>query len=158
MINRVIFQFRTEHLRVCVRYKLTMDLIHAELSNNDIDIDRKTLSYYINDIRKNYDHTYQEMLDRLTFNDLFRVWELMGATSFGHAMAFLTLVYVSGNTTEEDVRKAVKMTIPVLKNIDIMPYRLHVLTMSILDTPVIPYRNTTCLCFMFLYIIYNYLL
>lgn len=124
-----------------------MDLIYAELINNDIDIDRKTLSYCINEIYTEYDDICKDMLNRVMFDDLFRVWELMGAMSFGHVMAFLTLVYAFGNPTEDDVRKAVKLTIPVLKTIDMIPYRLRVLTLSIRDTPVIPYRNKACLCF-----------
>ena len=48
-------------------------MIHAEPSNNDIDIDRPTLSYFINEIYSKDKDTYEELYKKLAFKDLERV-------------------------------------------------------------------------------------
>ena len=154
-MNRVVFWFDSSILRPRVRLKYNMDIIYKELIANNVDIDRNTLEFCIKEIYAEYDDMYKDLMNRVMFDDLFRVWELMGASSFGHCMAFLTMVWASGNTTEECVRKAVKLTIPILKSIDMMPYRLRVLAFSIRKTPVVSFKNRACICVLIAYVIYK---
>ncbi len=52
-----------------------MDVIVDELRKNDISIDKTTLSYFINKTYYDYENVYGSILGKLSYEDLFTVWE-----------------------------------------------------------------------------------
>ena len=68
-----------------------MDVTVDELRKNAIDIDKTTLSYFINKLY--YDNQNVYFLNKLSYEDLFMAWEQLRPNSFGHVMAFLTTVH-----------------------------------------------------------------
>ena len=52
-----------------------MDVIVDELRKNDINIDKTTLSYFINKTYYDYQNVYGSILSKLSYEDLFIVWE-----------------------------------------------------------------------------------
>ena len=100
----------------------TMDVIVDELRKNDISIDKTTLSYFINKVYYDYQNVYGSFLNKLSYEDLFIVWEKTHPETFGHVMAFLTTVHFQ-NLSNEQKRDVVRITIPILKNIDLSEYK-----------------------------------
>ena len=99
-----------------------MEVILDELRESSIDIDRTTLSYFINRTYYDYPNVYGSVLGRLTYEDLFIVWEEMHPETFGHVMAFLTTVHFQ-TLSDEQRRNVVRVTVPILKGIDLAEYR-----------------------------------
>ena len=60
---------------------------------------------------------YNNAANRLNSNQLVDVFHEMSINTIGRVMAYLTLVH-SMNMLEEDVRKAVRLVVPALKNIE----------------------------------------
>ncbi len=52
-----------------------MDVIVDELRKNDINIDKTTLSYFVNKTYYDYENVYGSILSKLSYEDLFMVWE-----------------------------------------------------------------------------------
>ena len=100
----------------------TMDVIVDELRKNDININRTTLSYFINKMYYDYQNVYGSFLNKLSYEDLFMVWEKTHPETFGHVMAFLTTVHFQ-NLSEEQKRNVVRVTVPILKNTDLSEYK-----------------------------------
>ncbi len=65
-----------------------MDVIVDELRKNDININKTTLSYFINKLYYRYQNVYSGFLNELSYEDLFIVWEKTHPETFGHVMAF----------------------------------------------------------------------
>ena len=99
-----------------------MDVIVDELRKSGVDIDKTTLSYFINRAYNDYQTVYEKFLDTVSYEDLFVVWNQLQPRSFGHVMVFLTVVHLQ-NFTDQQKRDVVQLTIPVLKNIDISKYK-----------------------------------
>ncbi len=99
-----------------------MDVILAELCENNINIDKTTLSYFINKTYYDYQNVYDSVLGKLSYEDLFIVWEKTHPETFGHVMAFLTTVHFQ-NLSDEQRRNVVRITVPILRNIDLTEYR-----------------------------------
>ncbi len=99
-----------------------MDVIVDELRKNDISIDKTTLSYFINKTYYDYQNVYGSILGKLSYEDLFVVWEKTHPETFGHVMAFLTTVHFQ-NLSEEQKRNVVRITVPILKNVDLSKYK-----------------------------------
>ena len=99
-----------------------MEVILDELRENNIDIDRTTLSYFINKTYYDYPNVYGGILGKLTYEDLFTVWEKTHPETFGHVMAFLTTVHFQ-NLDKERKRNVVRLTVPILENIDLAKYK-----------------------------------
>ena len=99
-----------------------MDVIVDELRKNDINIDKTTLSYFINKMYYDYQNVYGSFLNKLSYEDLFMVWEKTHPETFGHVMAFLTRVHFQ-NLSDEQKRNVVRITVPILKNIDLSEYK-----------------------------------
>ena len=97
-----------------------MDTIYNELRENGIAINKATLLYYMNNTYNKHAEYYDDISNRCS-NNLLEIWEGMNSTSFGHVMAYLTLVYRS-NISEERRRAAVLVTIPLLKSLDTTKY------------------------------------
>ncbi len=95
-----------------------MEVILDELRENDIDIDRTTLSYFINKTYYDNPKVYGSVYGKLTYEDLFTVWEGMHPETFGHVMAFLTTVHFQ-TLSDEQRRNVVRVTVPILKGIDL---------------------------------------
>ena len=99
-----------------------MDVMLDELRKNSIDIDRATLSYFVNKTYYDYQNVYSSVLGKLSYEDLFVVWEKTHPETFGHVMAFLTTVHFQ-TLSDEQRRNVVRITVPILKDIDLAEYR-----------------------------------
>ncbi len=99
-----------------------MDVIVDELRENDINIDKTTLSYFVNKTYYDYQNVYGSILGKLSYEDLFTVWEKTHPETFGHVMAFLTTVHFQ-SLNDDQKRNVVRITVPVLRNINLTEYR-----------------------------------
>ena len=100
-----------------------MEVIADELQKNGVRIDIETLSEHIEHILGNYRDSYNEAvnaLNRFPLNvDMFqKVFKEINVDSVGRAMAYLTLVYRTSHlSNEETVRQAIRLAVPVLRNV-----------------------------------------
>ena len=99
-----------------------MDVMLDELRENGIDIDRVTLSYFINKTYYDYQNVYSSIYGKLSYEDLFVVWDKTHPETFGHVMAFLTTVHFQ-TLSDEQRRNVVRVAVPILKDIDLAEYR-----------------------------------
>ena len=99
-----------------------MDVMLDELCKNSIDIDRATLSYFINKTYYDYQNVYSSVLGKLSYEDLFVVWEKTHPETFGHVMAFLTTVHFQ-TLSDEQKRNVVRITVPILRDINLTEYK-----------------------------------
>ena len=95
-----------------------MEVIVDELRKNDVNIDKRTLSHNINDILDRQEKLYGEMAERLSPEELVSVFAEMNVNSFGRAMAYLTLVYLT-NIPEDAKREAVSLVATVLRDVNV---------------------------------------
>ena len=94
-----------------------MEVIVDELQKNGIRIDMTLLNIHVNRILCIYKTMYDEATSRLKADQLVDVFHENCFNTVGRVMAYLTLVYCMNLTREEDARKAVRLTVPALKNI-----------------------------------------
>ena len=100
-----------------------MEVIADELQKNGIHVDIETLSEHIEYILGNYRDSYTEAvnaLNRFPLNvDMFqKVFKEINVDNVGRAMAYLALVYRTSHLSKEDtVRQAVRLVVPVLRNV-----------------------------------------
>ncbi len=99
-----------------------MDVIVDELCENGVNIDKTTLSYFINKTYYDYQNVYSSVLGKLSYEDLFTVWDKTHPETFGHVMAFLTTVHFQ-DLSDEQRRNVVRITVPILENVDLTEYR-----------------------------------
>ena len=99
-----------------------MDVMLDELRKNSIDIDRATLSYFVNKTYYDYQNVYSSVLGKLSYEDLFVVWEKTHPETFGHVMAFLTTVHFQ-TLSDEQRRNVVRITVPILRDINLTEYK-----------------------------------
>ena len=107
---------------MCKCFISKMDVIVDELRENGIDIDRATLSYFVNKTYHTYYNVYSSVSGKLSYEDLFTVWDKTRPETFGHVMAFLTTVHFQ-TLTDEQKRNVVRISVPILRNIDLVEYR-----------------------------------
>jgi hypothetical protein len=93
-----------------------MDIICDELKQNNVDIDKETLSYHINVIlNKNHELFEAARVHSLTVN-LSRFYKEINVTNFGRFIAYSALVYrASDSLNEETIRQAVRLSVEVIK-------------------------------------------
>ena len=100
-----------------------MEVIADELQKNGVPVDIETLSEHIEYILGNYRDSYNEAVNALNsfpLNiDMFqKVFKEINVDNTGRAMVYLTLVYRTNHlTNEETVRQAVRLVVPVLRNV-----------------------------------------
>ena len=94
-----------------------MEAIVDELQKNGIRIDMTLLNIHVNRILCVYKAMYDEAASRLKADQLVDVFHENCFNTVGRVMAYLTLVRCMNLPREEDVRKAVRLTVPALKNI-----------------------------------------
>ena len=93
-----------------------MEVIVDELQKNGIRIDMTLLNIHVNRILGMYNAMYNEATSRLKAVDqLVDVFHENCFNTVARVMAYLTLV--TNLPKEEDVRKAVRLVVPSLKNI-----------------------------------------
>jgi hypothetical protein len=99
--------------------RLTMDVILSELIAAGVtDINMGTLSYYINEILGRYGPVYSEMAAIVNPEGFRIIFESMGVTNFGRAMAYLAFVHTV-NASEELKREAIRLVAEPLRSIDV---------------------------------------
>ena len=70
-----------------------MEVILDELQKNNVDIDMRTLSHYVNYLLDRHGSIYQSIVSRCP--DLVTIFYKIDVVNFGRAMAYLTLVYLT---------------------------------------------------------------
>ena len=98
-----------------------MEVILDELQKYTVDMNMKTLSYYINDLLQQHETLYKQFTERLKFDEVSVVFAETRVNNFGRAMAFLTLVYLM-KAPEDVTREAVRLVATPLKNFDLIYY------------------------------------
>ena len=96
-----------------------MEVIADELRKNNVNIDKKILTDYINDVLDRHKELYDEMVPRLRHDELSDIFLKMNVNNLGRAMAYLTLVYRM-NIPEDARREAVRLTAGVLRGIGVV--------------------------------------
>ena len=94
-----------------------MEVIVDELQKNGIRIDMTLLNIHVNSILVIYKAMYDEATNRLKADQLGDVFHENCFNTVGRVMGYLTLIRCMNLTREEDVRKAVRLVVPSLKNI-----------------------------------------
>ena len=95
-----------------------MEVIVDELQKNGIRIDITLLNIHVNRILCVYKTIYDEAASRLkTVEQLIDVFHENCFNTVARVMAYLTLIRCMNLPKEEDVRKAVRLVVPSLKNI-----------------------------------------
>ena len=94
-----------------------MEVIVDELQKNDIRIDMTLLNIHVNRILCVYKAMYDEATSRLKADQLVDVFHENCFNTAARVMAYLTLIRCMNLPKEEDVRKAVRLVVPSLKNI-----------------------------------------
>ena len=103
-----------------------MEVIVDELQKNGIRIDMTLLNIHVNRILCVYKTMYDEATSRLkdnvrrgdeSFDQLVAVFHENCFNTVARVMAYLTLVRCMNLPKEEDVRKAIRLVVPSLKNI-----------------------------------------
>ena len=94
-----------------------MEVIVDELQKNGIRIDMTLLNIHVNRILCVYKAMYDEATSRLKADQLVDVFHENCFNTVARVMAYLTLIRCMNLPKEEDVRKAVRVVVPSLKNI-----------------------------------------
>ena len=94
-----------------------MEAIVDELQKNDVRIDMTLLNIHINRILCVYKAMYDEATSRLKADQLVDVFHENCFNTVGRVMGYLILIRRMNLPREEDVRKAVRLVVPSLKNI-----------------------------------------
>ena len=95
-----------------------MEVIVDELQKNGIRIDMTLLNIHVNRILGMYKAMYDEATSRLKAVDqLVDVFHENCFNTVARVMAYLTLIRCMNLPKEEDVRKAIRLVVPSLKNI-----------------------------------------
>ena len=94
-----------------------MEVIVDELRKNNVNIDITILSQHIHYILDNHQDMYNEVANRLNSTVLLDVFNEMNVNSVGRVVAYLALVYRMNISGEDAVREAVRLVVPVLRNI-----------------------------------------
>ena len=100
------------------------DLILDELQKNNVDIDMRTLLYHTSYLLKHHEMTYNEMVARVKPDELSTIFSEINVNNFGHAMAFLTHVYVLKGS-KDVMRRAVRLVAVVLKDMDLAAFKVE---------------------------------
>ena len=88
-----------------------------ELQKNGIRIDMTLLNIHVNRILCVYKTMYDEATSRLKADQLVDVFHQNCFNTVARVMAYLTLIRCMNLPKEEDVRKAVLVVVPSLKNV-----------------------------------------
>ena len=88
-----------------------------ELQKNGIRIDMTLLNIHVNRLLCIYKTMYDEATSRLKADQLVDVFHENCFNTVARVMGYLTLVRCMNLPKEEDVRKAVRLVVPSLKNI-----------------------------------------
>jgi hypothetical protein len=98
-----------------------MEVILNELQKNGVDIDMRTLSYYVNYLLERHEAMYNQMILNVNPNEIHVVFNMINVTNFGRAMTYLTLVYLM-HASEDTTRRAVRLVAAPLKSFDLRPF------------------------------------
>ncbi len=108
-------------LVVFICYFAVIEVILNELQKNGVDIDMRTLSYYVNYLLERHEAMYNQMILNVNPNEIHVVFNMINVTNFGRAMTYLTLVYLM-HASEDTTRRAVRLVAAPLKSFDLRPF------------------------------------
>ena len=110
-------------LVVFICFFAAMEVILDELQIKGVDIDMRTLSHTINDLLERHEalQLYNQMVVNVNPEEMHVVFNTIDVTSFGRAMAYLTLVYFM-HASEDTTRRAVRLVAAPLKSFDLSAY------------------------------------
>ena len=94
-----------------------MEVIVDELRKNDVRVDITILSSHIHYILDIQQDMYDEVINRINSTQLLNIFNEMNINSVGRVTAYLALVYRMNISDEDTVREAVRLVVPVLRNI-----------------------------------------
>ena len=94
-----------------------MEVIVDELRKNDVRVDITILSSHIHYILDIQQDMYDEVINRINSTQLLNIFNEMNINSVGRVTAYLALVYRMNISDEDTVREAVRLLVPVLRNI-----------------------------------------
>ena len=94
-----------------------MEVIVDELQKNGVNVDITLLNTHVNPILCVYKTMYDEATSRLKADQLIDVFHQNCFNTVARVMAYLTLIRCMNLPKEEDVRKAIRVVVPSLKNI-----------------------------------------
>ena len=94
-----------------------MEVIVDDLQKNGIRIDMALLNIHVNRILGMYKTMYDEATSRLKADQLVDVFHENCFNTVARVMAYLTLVRCMNLPKDEDVRKAIRVAVPSLRNI-----------------------------------------
>ena len=93
-----------------------INIIFDELRQNEIDIDKQTLSFHINTILNHHRDLYRE--ESAHSLNLDQVYREINMTNFGRIFAYLALVCMQSDN-EESVREHVRKTVEAFRTFHI---------------------------------------
>ena len=94
-----------------------MDVIADELRKNDVRVDITILSSHIHYILDIQQDMYNEVINRINSTHLLNIFNEININSVGCVTAYLALVSRMNISDEDTVREAVRLVVPVLRNI-----------------------------------------
>jgi hypothetical protein len=84
----------------------------------------KTLSHHINYLIEHHDQEYGHMVAYVNRDNISKVFTEINVINFGRAMAYLSIVYLLGES-EEMTRETVRLVATPLKNIDFTAFKIE---------------------------------
>ena len=108
-------------------FKMAEELIWGILRENNVELSKDTLNFYLKKVLKDHKDLYSSMGVRIGRNNvlpnLVSTYQELEPSNFGRIMAYLTMVCkMSDYCDTETVRKAVEITVVDLKRFDLAKY------------------------------------
>ena len=99
----------------------SMEVILDELRKNNVVIDMRTLSYYMNYLLDKHESMCQSMV--VCSLDFAIIFYEINVVNFGRAIAYLTLVYLM-KLPEDEIRSAVQLVVTPLRSFDLTEFKI----------------------------------
>ena len=116
-------------------FKMAEELIWSILRENNVELSKNTLNFYLKKILEDHKDMYNSMSARIGRNNVLKnlvsIYQELEPSNFGRIMAYLTMVSkMSDYCDTETVRKAVEITVVDLKRFDLAKYARDKLSLS----------------------------
>jgi hypothetical protein len=101
-----------------------MEVIIDELQTQGVDIDTRILSHHVNYLLQRHEATYNQMVVNGNPNEMHVVFNAINETNFGHAIAYLTLVYLM-HASEDTTRRAIRLVAAPLRSFYLSVFQIE---------------------------------